>query len=111
MQADGLKETQTSRNIIISQFGKEKEIRIRGNSISYNPCIPRTVITSKPYLINTKDISVTPQTHSKDLDVQPILEIINNNIVEQSVIKYPQINFKSIKIFPMKSIKTKRKNL
>ena len=27
--------------------------------------------------------------------------------MEQSIIKYPQINFKSINIFPMKSIETK----
>ena len=52
-------------------------------------------------------VIVTPQTHNKDLDAQPVLEIINNNIMEQSVIKYPQINFKSINIFPMKSIETK----
>ena len=50
---------------------------------------------------------VTPKTHNKDLDAQPVLEIINNNIMEQSVIKYPQIDFKSINIFPMKSIETK----
>ena len=38
--------------------------------------------------------SVTPQTHTKDLDAQPVLEILINDIMEQSVIKYPQINFK-----------------
>ena len=46
------------------------------------------------FLVRRMVTAVTPQTDTKDLDSQPVLEILYNNIMEQSVIKYPQINFK-----------------
>ena len=55
----------------------------------------KCLITQQPVgAVHFWVICVTPQTHTKDLDAQLVLKILNNIIMEQSVIKYPQINFK-----------------